>query len=164
MGWYADPEDPSAMRFWNGRSWDEPVAADAYGHSSWPGGMSVSEELISPSEVRRIDEGRPASTETRARPTQLLLVAAALAVAGTVGSLLAVQTEPLPCQELAAVTKEAATSQRAREDAAAEHDRLLTACRRSGGSVPPGEYSWSGHPALRPPSIARPYPPPEPGV
>ncbi|WP_165372544.1 DUF2510 domain-containing protein [Nocardioides iriomotensis] len=164
MGWYADPEDPSAVRFWNGRSWDEPVAADASGHSPWPGGTtSVSEELMSPSEVR-FDVGRPSSAETRPRSPQLLLVAAALAVTGTVGSLLAVQAVPLPCQELAALTEDASASQRTKPAVAAEHDRLLTACRRSGGSVPQGEYTWSGHPALRPPSIARPYPPPEPGV
>jgi hypothetical protein len=164
LGWYADPDDPSAVRFWNGHAWDEPGVSDVSGGSTWPGAMPVFEELVSPAEVRPFDADPPPRNGAWGRPPQVFLAAAMLAVAGTVGSLLAVQPVPLPCQELAALTEHASASQRAREDAAVEHDRLLNACRRSGGSVPQGEYSWSGHPALYPPSIARPYPPPEPHV
>lgn len=93
LGWYPDPDNPTALRFWNGDAWD---AAEAHGLFAVPLGLdedATLEHLSSPAEAR--GAGAPSAMTGR------VLTVATVAAAGIVGTaaLLAVQPEPTPCYQ-----------------------------------------------------------------
>ena len=106
LGWYADPENPAALRFWNGDEWDAPDGAAAMA------GLSVQptpETLCSPTEAGRLGDAGSDERTSWARTSRACLAAAAVAAAGTAGALLAQATAPADCLEPTAVLGAATT-------------------------------------------------------
>lgn len=107
LGWYPNPDNPTALRFWNGAAWDASDGVALYADPTGLGSTSVPEQLSSSIEAGRLAVTGSEGLAPWARSSRIFLSAAALAAAGTVATLLDMQTAPAPCQEVTAVLEDA---------------------------------------------------------
>lgn len=110
LGWYPDPDNRSALRFWNGDAWD---AADGAALTIGPGERCLPEQLCSPSEAGRLRASGFEKRRPWARSPRILL-AAVLAAPGIVAAALALQTESPACSTETEALGFATTSQEGR--------------------------------------------------
>lgn len=155
LGWYPDPDNPAALRFWNGDLWDAADGPGRFADTNHLADASTPDRLSSPAEATGRG-GAPWAVSPRA-----LVAAAALTTACTAGAVALLSPQPTPsrCPPLSAVPRHAATPEAGRspsECSLPEHPSGQDGVDPVGPHGPYGPYG-------RYPTIAE-FRPPDPGV